>query len=810
MLRLFALWCVLISLLLAVPHQARAQTQTFFVTASENEAAQVCATRFTARLVNYKNFRATQDANTQRAVSDCLGNVAGASAQRSCAVSMANIEVDFLIRIRSVALGGDWSWTIEALSPSQGGDQVWGGVDLPAGKADRLVSAYEACDLLAAKFACSQETLDGCADTRRIERTRSAPLAPPATTPATQQATVGESPPAAPTPTEVTIAPAPDPSISGWLTVANLSPSGARVSVDGEEVGVGNGEYLVEAGSRRVVVSSPGYEDFQTTIRISVGAIETLNQIKLKRVPSFLVTREIAPSGALIFVDGKKVGTAPGRVEVAVGDHLVTIWSPGWESVQRKIRAGDGGTSIIEKVELKRLQTRFSLAVAPNNATIRLDGRTVSEPSARFRPNRFGIQVQDVDDQVAAKQGLDMVRGALVTQVADGSPAATAGLRAQDIVLGIGTAMVTGAESLVWSIQNGDATQRTAFQVWRDNQLFTLSGALAPLDAEYAGYRFEVAPGPHVLEVAAEGFESRSIEVSVASGDAVGLAPISLKELPSRIRVTSPVEGAEVYLDGRQLLVLQADKEAKIETSAGAHEIVVGLSGFASYAKTLNLQRGAEVAVDAQLKDLEALRITVSRSFGFASIPFGFDLPASGIARSLDCEEGCDVIVDKDAALDGIWHLEFAWDQGSSSSGPSFEWEQKGGFGLFVDFYPSVPVTVRKTEVVFDEFTEASSEYTRDERLTFSRTSLGFGGITPRNGFDLDFGFGESLEIFDVGQDTTYGFGLLGFTEIYLPLSDTFAARLTYGLNVTIGYLTEDDTLFESGQRVSLGFEGAF
>lgn len=68
--------------------EVQAQVQTFFVVVpeklrgEEREAYQERAERLNAALVDTGSFRANADAETQRTVSECIGETASASAKR--------------------------------------------------------------------------------------------------------------------------------------------------------------------------------------------------------------------------------------------------------------------------------------------------------------------------------------------------------------------------------------------------------------------------------------------------------------------------------------------------------------------------------------------------------------------------------------------------------------------------------------------------------------------------------------------------------------------------------------------------------
>jgi hypothetical protein len=124
--------CQLIFAWAALPAAAAAQAgpvQTFFVNvpavSEQRDAMELCRDRFTAALVRVGGFRANQDAVTQQSVTDCLGETASASAKRECEVSMANIEVDFLILPTVRRLGDQWNWGVTDRWPSQRATQSW-------------------------------------------------------------------------------------------------------------------------------------------------------------------------------------------------------------------------------------------------------------------------------------------------------------------------------------------------------------------------------------------------------------------------------------------------------------------------------------------------------------------------------------------------------------------------------------------------------------------------------------------------------------------------------------------------------------
>jgi len=59
------------------------------------------------------------------------------------------------------------------------------------------------------------------------------------------------------------------------------------------------------------------------------------------------------PAGADIEVDGAFVGSTPSTIEVATGDHTVTVSKNGFKSWERKLKAGGGNVNLNVELETK-------------------------------------------------------------------------------------------------------------------------------------------------------------------------------------------------------------------------------------------------------------------------------------------------------------------------------------------------------------------------------------------------------------------------------------------------------------------------
>lgn len=121
---------VLLGLLLLfwlLPGLAGAQVQTFYtvVPRGSDEATQLCARRFAQPLVQAGGFRRSPDSSELVQTIDCLGAVATLESRRSCELSLAQIEVDYLVLFYHQSIGNDVILSEEVVSPKQGASDIW-------------------------------------------------------------------------------------------------------------------------------------------------------------------------------------------------------------------------------------------------------------------------------------------------------------------------------------------------------------------------------------------------------------------------------------------------------------------------------------------------------------------------------------------------------------------------------------------------------------------------------------------------------------------------------------------------------------
>ncbi len=90
----------------------------------------------------------------------------------------------------------------------------------------------------------------------------------------------------------------------------------------------------------------------------------------------------------------------------------------------------------------------------------------------------LGIQIQTVDEEIASSLGLDEARGALVTQIVEGSPADMADIEVGDIILSFDGKDILQMRELPKTVALTDIGKQVEVVIWRNQQQKTVRMAV--------------------------------------------------------------------------------------------------------------------------------------------------------------------------------------------------------------------------------------------------------------------------------------------------------------------------------------------
>ena len=90
--------------------------------------------------------------------------------------------------------------------------------------------------------------------------------------------------------------------------------------------------------------------------------------------------------------------------------------------------------------------------------------------SGRVERGWLGVEIQALDAELAASLALESASGALVSQVVNDSPAASAGIDAGDVITRFGETPIESPKDLSRAVGNRPPGERTEVRIWRDGR----------------------------------------------------------------------------------------------------------------------------------------------------------------------------------------------------------------------------------------------------------------------------------------------------------------------------------------------------
>jgi len=98
----------------------------------------------------------------------------------------------------------------------------------------------------------------------------------------------------------------------------------------------------------------------------------------------------------------------------------------------------------------------------------------------------LGVQIQDIDDELANSFGLDNADGALIADVVDDSPAAKAGLQVGDVITEFGNEAIRSAKNLSIAVANADPSKKVPVKIVRNGTRKTMQVRLGEAETAVA------------------------------------------------------------------------------------------------------------------------------------------------------------------------------------------------------------------------------------------------------------------------------------------------------------------------------------
>jgi formylglycine-generating enzyme required for sulfatase activity len=177
------------------------------------------------------------------------------------------------------------------------------------------------------------------------------------------------------------------------FAVISLSsvPEGAQIEVDGKPAGVTPARLELDAGIRRVQVSSPGLRVWNSSVVVNAGVAQTIGPIALGAADARITVRSV-PSGAQVTTGGSFRGLTPVTLELSPGaSHAVTVTRAGYAPWTREIFAEAGKEASLD-ARLSALLVDVRIEGQPADAEVVVNGEprgkapvSLQLPAARHR-----------------------------------------------------------------------------------------------------------------------------------------------------------------------------------------------------------------------------------------------------------------------------------------------------------------------------------------------------------------------------------------------------------------------------------------
>jgi formylglycine-generating enzyme required for sulfatase activity len=161
-----------------------------------------------------------------------------------------------------------------------------------------------------------------------------------------------------------------------WGTLkVSVVPAGARVSVDGRDVGVAPASAQIESGVRQVRIESLGHKTWESSIVMKAGQTLSIGPITLGRPDASLTVRS-KPAGAEVTIGGRYRGRTPLNAELPADiAHDVVLSLPGHANWTQSVFA-DAGRKIAIDAQLKPITARIIVQGEPADAEVFVDGKS--------------------------------------------------------------------------------------------------------------------------------------------------------------------------------------------------------------------------------------------------------------------------------------------------------------------------------------------------------------------------------------------------------------------------------------------------
>jgi formylglycine-generating enzyme required for sulfatase activity len=151
-------------------------------------------------------------------------------------------------------------------------------------------------------------------------------------------------------------------------------PAGAKVMLDGRELGVTPLQTDIDAGSYTLSLAAEGFKTWETSVQVAANTPLKIGPIELG-LPDARVTVRSTPPDADVAVGGRYRGRTPLEIDLSPGmEHDIVLNKAGYEQARRRVPARAAERLALE-VTLKPILGEVTVRGEPADAQLFIDGR---------------------------------------------------------------------------------------------------------------------------------------------------------------------------------------------------------------------------------------------------------------------------------------------------------------------------------------------------------------------------------------------------------------------------------------------------
>jgi tetratricopeptide (TPR) repeat protein len=172
------------------------------------------------------------------------------------------------------------------------------------------------------------------------------------------------------------------------LTLTSV-PSGAKVEIDGKEIGISPWSGDIRPGNHKVAVEASGFVKEERIVQVQPSRDSDVT-FALNRAPGpGKLHVDTEPPEATVSVDGKQVGTSPYTGDVPPGDHQLAVSNDGYKTIAQDLSI-DPGQQLSLKLAMQpatagQVPPLVAVASDPQGAQLFLDGKLVGPTPIKAR-----------------------------------------------------------------------------------------------------------------------------------------------------------------------------------------------------------------------------------------------------------------------------------------------------------------------------------------------------------------------------------------------------------------------------------------